>query len=148
MDEFCDDLAILPPHESLLIVMQQCYSGRFIDPVIGAKGPAPDQIKAQRLSIACASLDPSYADEECTFDMFMFGWITAHLSADPYGQPPSKVVDTGGVVGVIEAREAYAYATSVNVAHPLDKPECVDNPDTTAVFMGQTVTPAGDIQLT
>jgi hypothetical protein len=147
VDKFCEDLAILPQHDSMLIVMQQCYSGHFIDPVIAAKGPAKEQIKAQRLSIACASLDPSYANDECTFDMFMFGWVTAHLDADPYGNPPEKVVDTGGVAGVIEASEAYAYAESVNVAHPLDHPKCEDAPDTATVVSNIPIPSAGDIQL-
>ena len=148
MDEFCSDLAILPEHESLLIMMQQCYSGRFISPVMAAKGSATDQIKAQRLSIACASLDPSYANEECTFDKFTFGWITAHLPNDPYGDPPATDVDTGGTAGVIEASEAYAYAASVNVAHPLDKPECENAPEVATLAAGTNVLPAGDIQMT
>lgn len=138
-DQFCEDLAILPEHESLLIVMQQCYSGEFIGPVMAAVGSAPEQIKAKRLSIACASRDRSYSNEERTFDMFMYGWITAHLDEDPYGNPPSSVVDTGGVAGIIEASEAYAYAASVNVAHPLDKPDCASS---------VVIPPAPDLQLT
>jgi hypothetical protein len=144
VDQFCDDLATyLPQHESLLIMMQQCYSGQFIGPLIAANGQGSNQIKAQRLSIACASLHPSYSNQECTFDMFTFGWITACLGKDAYGNLPGYAVDTGGLAGssvpngVIEAKEAFAYAATVNVAHPLDKPDSENVP-----------AQAGDIQLT
>jgi hypothetical protein len=146
--QFCEELAALKQHESLLIVMQQCYSGQFIGPVVDAKGSASDQIKAKRLSIACASLDPSYSNEECTFNRFMFGWITAHLDKDPYGDPPGDVVDTDDVLGIIEAKEAYAYAENINVAHPFDHPECANAPAIASVALGITIPPAGDIQLT
>jgi hypothetical protein len=148
--DFCTDLAALPAHESLLILMQQCCSGQFIGPVIAARGAAVDPIKASRLSIACASKVSSYSTADFNFDQFALGWITAHLDKDPYGFPPRSVVDTGGGPGpggngFIEASEAYVYAASV--AHPQDRPAFADAP---AVASATTViaTPAaGDIRL-
>ena len=137
-------------HESLLILMQQCCSGRFIDPVIAAKGAAANPIKASRLSIAGASQVSSYSNADFTFDKFTLGWVTAHLDKDPYGFPPISVVDTGGGPGpggngFIEANEAYAYAASV--AHPQDQPGFADAP---AVASAAATTPtpaAGEIRL-
>lgn len=129
--DFCADLTALPVHESLLVLMQQCCSGQFIGPVVAAKSAAANPIKANRLSIACASKVSSYSTADFNFDKFALGWVTAHLDKDPYGNPPVSVVDTGGGPGpggdgFIEADEAYVYAASV--AHPKDRPASADAP--------------------
>lgn len=147
--QFCDDLATLPEHDSLLIVMQQCYSGLFIDPVIDKKGLATNPIKAKRLSIACASEVRSHANPDATFDVFALDWVTAHLDEDPYKNPPKKDPDTGpppaGGNGIIEASEAYAYALTFK--HADDQPNSADAPAALTVGMGATILPAGDINL-
>jgi hypothetical protein len=146
--DFCDDLAILPAHESLLIVMEQCCSGQFIDRVIAAQGLAGTQVKANRLSIACASTGSSYANEQDNFDNFMLAWVTAHLDQDPFGVAPVGTVDINNN-GLIEASEAYGYAASVaSAATPPDKPASRDVPPAAAPLTGPPPPPsAADILL-
>lgn len=97
--QFCDDLELLRAHRSLLVLMQQCYSGGFIEPIIDRQRTG--RIKAHEISIACASHETSYATENGTFDSFAFNWITAHLNG----------IDTNGS-GHVEASDAYEYAAA------------------------------------
>jgi Peptidase C13 family len=123
--DFCVDLAVFDAHESMLIMMEQCYSGEFISHLIGASSSG--QINARLLSVACASSKTSYGTGDGLFDRFALGWITSHLNKDPYGAAPIYLVDENGS-GFVEASEAYSYAEKV--ADPRDKPVYADNPST------------------
>lgn len=115
--QFCTDLALLPQHASLLITMQQCFSAGFIPHVVAAKGRG--DIKADRVSLACASAGVSYPNSDKSFDCFTWGWVAAHRETDPFGDalPKPVVLDNSGFV---EASEAYNYARKVK--DPDDEP--------------------------
>jgi Peptidase C13 family len=119
--EFCEDLKILGPHAKLLIMMQQCFSAGFIDPVIDAR--INSQIKAQAVSIACASAGYSGLTDDELFNCFSKGWIAAHVTKDPWGNALKKKLVTDDS-GFIEAWEAYGYGKKVKNAD--DDPR-VDN---------------------
>jgi|KBSSwiStaDraftv2_1062776.scaffolds.fasta_scaffold04718_3 hypothetical protein len=115
-DEFCDDLKLLgKQHDSLLILMEQCFSNGFKAPLLNAQAA----IKAKRLSIACASAVPSFPTLDGLFMAFGRGWIASHMSNDPYGTQPMALVDTNNS-GAVEAKEAYEYA--LDLKDPFDQP--------------------------
>lgn len=122
--EFCEDLGILGSHAKLLIMMQQCFSAGFIDPVIDAK--VNGQIKAQAVSIACASAGYSGLTDDELFNCFSWGWIAAHMNKDPWGNAltKKKLVTDGS--GFIEAWEAYGYGKKVK--DPVDDPRQDNEP--------------------
>ena len=119
--EFCDALALLPQHASLLIMMQQCYGAEFIDPIIGAHEDG--LIRADRISLACASEGLSYANGK--FSRFTWGWVAAHLDTDHEGKPLVVPVPKNNS-GFIEAFEAYNYAEII--AAPPDKSKALNRP--------------------
>lgn len=121
--QLCADLALLPAHASLLIMMQQCYCSGFINPVIHAKNQG--KIRAGRVSLACASAGISYPDPNNFFDSFTRGWVAAYVGKDPFGKPliPPVVYDNSGFV---EAFEAYRYARKVK--DPDDEPRQRNRP--------------------
>jgi hypothetical protein len=149
--DFCVDLGLLGAPQSLLILMQQCYSGEFIGPVLAALGLG-GTIKAQTLSIACASMAAAHATDDGVFDCFALGWITSHLQTDPYGVPPLGTVDLD-TDGSIEASESYLYAEKVTSNQ--DGPVYADHPPSGAVssavnapaLLGPGNPSAADIQL-
>lgn len=106
--DFCNDLATLGAHTSLVLMMQQCCSAGFIAPVVAAKQIA--QIKAQQLAIACASAATSFPTGDFKFNCFAQGWIAAQWQADPYGNAVASDLDGSGFV---EAGEAFKHARSV-----------------------------------
>ena len=120
-DSFCTDLQLLGEHESLLVLMEQCFSNGFIDPLLNAKGA----IQAQRLSIACASAALSFPTWDGLFNSFGRGWIASHLNTDSYGTQPMQTVDTDGST-FVEANEAYEYALDLKDAY--DQPAKADSP--------------------
>jgi hypothetical protein len=126
--ELCDDLAMLLPHASLLILMQQCYSIGFIEPILEAY--RDHRIKAGRVSIACASSSYSGFDSNGLFDCFASGWIAAHLNEDPWGNtlPAGEVAHNNS--GYIEAYEAYDHGEKCK--HTMDDPQSGDEPQQTA----------------
>ena len=121
--ELCDDLATLNPHASLLIVMQQCFSVGFIDPIVEAKRDG--RIKSQRLSIACASASFSGYDDDGLFDCFASGWIAAHLNKDPWGNTLGATAVAHDNSGYVEAWEAYGHGVKSRDKN-LDEPASGD----------------------
>jgi hypothetical protein len=125
--DFCEDLAILRRHASLVIMMEQCCSGRFKDPVIAAKGPGPDQIKADQITIACASDATSFPTDDLLFNQFAQAWIDAQRQMDRQGN--AVLSDTSPTNGFVEASEAFAHAQGVAVT---DQPVQANVPPTAA----------------
>ena len=126
--DFCADLAGLPKYRSLIVMMEQCNAGGFNAPVIAAS-------TADNTSIASAAISTqsSYASPDGNWDSFARDWIAAQIGHDPYGAALAHNADTNGD-GVIEAREAYHYALSVQ--NPYDSPN-----------FSQSSTAGGDITL-
>ena len=122
--EFCKDLEILRPHAKLLIMMQQCFSAGFIDPVIDAR--VNGKIQAQKVSIACASTGYSGFTGDTLFNCFSRGWIAAHMNGDPWGNALTSKLETDDS-GFIEACEAFCYGKKRK--HADDDPRQDNEPD-------------------
>lgn len=120
-DLFCKDLELLGEHESLLVMMEQCFSTGFIAPLLNAQSA----IKAKRLSIACASEALAFPTLDGLFNAFGRGWIASHMSNDPYGTQPMATVDTNNST-FVEAKEAYEYA--LDLKDPNDQAAKANHP--------------------
>jgi hypothetical protein len=122
MREFCDDLASLPPHGSLLVLMAQCFSGGFNRAVIEAS-------RAKRTFIAAAAADRNRSFAVATdksWDSFQRNWIGAMGGRDVNGLPlPRLAAGTGG--GRINVRAAFDYASDPRIKDPRDTPECASS---------------------
>jgi hypothetical protein len=107
-DKFCEALALLPQHASMLIVMQQCNGGHFADAIAKARS----SINAKLLSFAAASKGVAHFNAYKDFSHFTEAWVDAHFDKDPLGQALEKEVP-GDDSGFIEAGEAYNYARGI-----------------------------------
>lgn len=126
--QFCTHLGLLNrPYAQLLIMMEQCFSAGFITPVTDAA--ANGTIKAQSVSIACASSSYSGFTSDQLFNCFSKGWIAAHMNKSPWGKVITANTDTNGS-GFIEADEAFTYGKSRKHAH--DDPRQGNHPDSGA----------------
>lgn len=104
--DFCNDLATLPPHASLVVLMAQCFSGGFNREVINASPAA-----ATFIASASSPLQPSFvALEDESWDAFQRDWLTG-LGRD------------GMSVG-----KAFAYASTCPARSPYDSPEYLAHP--------------------
>jgi hypothetical protein len=107
--DFCAHLGCLPSHASLLVMMQQCYSAGFIAPLLAAR--QTNQIRAQRLAVACASAATSWQTADWMFNRFTKAWVAAQWGVDLLGIPVDSDIITQN--GFVEADEAFGYAASV-----------------------------------
>ncbi len=116
--EFCADLGTLPVHRALIVVMGQCHSGGFNEPV-------KDASKALETSIAAAAPlgESSHVSSDGCWDSFTRNWIAAQLGQGTDGVPITTADGDGD--GSIEAREAFAYADLINATYA---PELRDDP--------------------
>jgi Peptidase C13 family len=104
--DFCSKLAELPGYRSLIVMMEQCNSGGFITPILGAS-------TAGATSVACAATAgvSSWATTDGNWDSFAYEWFAAQAGAYPSGAALASNPDANGD-GKIEATEAYAYASA------------------------------------
>jgi hypothetical protein len=103
--QFARDLATLPRYESLLVMMQQCYSGGFNRLIVEAS-------TAQRTSVASAATDScdSHAmPGEPEWNAFARAWIAAQMGRDVNGQPLAGRLGSRANPPV-DAGAAYRYA--------------------------------------
>jgi len=84
-----------------VIVMEQCYSGGFIDDLTNVKRVIMTACTATQLSWPC--------DTEGQYDEFAYHWISAVNGATPSGTQVNADANSDGIV---TAREAYNYAQS------------------------------------
>ena len=119
VDDFVSDLNVLPEFDVLMVMMEQCRSGGFIDPI---RNNSP----ATRTHIATAvkASDPSIGG--ANFDPFAEDWIAGIAGQYPDGGALADLVDKTGD-GRISAVEAFAYADSVHDA--ADTPTASDSPN-------------------
>ena len=103
-DAFCADLALLPEHRSLVVLMSQCFSGGFIPAVLAAS-------PARQTAIATATtekLQSFMQFEDPNWDSFQRNWI--------------------GAIAGRTVHEAFQYATRPGVASPYDSPQFAAHP--------------------
>jgi hypothetical protein len=122
--DFCADLAALPPHRSLVVLMAQCFAGGFNQAVIDAS-------RAESTFIAAATSETRQSFmsfNDSNWDSFQRNWLAALAGRDVDGA--SIEVIAGRVTGgPITVREAFTYASTCPGRNPYDSPEFAASAD-------------------
>lgn len=105
VNDFIADLGILPSFEAMMVMMEQCRSGGFINPII-------NNSPANWTHVATAVAAGDYSDGGANFDPFAEDWIAAMNGQYPDGTGLSQAVDTNND-GRISAIEAFTYADAI-----------------------------------
>ena len=123
--DFCAELAKLPPHHSLVVLMAQCFSGGFNQGVLDASRAASTFIAA-----ATAEQRQSFMSfEDRNWDAFQRNWIAAIAGRDVDGSAVAIAANRAGRRR-ITVREAFEYASRCPGSSPYDSPECAARPET------------------
>jgi len=109
-----DAITALPAFGSLMVMMEQCFAGGFIDPIIDAS-------PAQCTSVATAVDANTSSDGGAEFDPFALAWINAMAGgyADGSALSPEPAKDAEGFVS---AQSAFDYAKATDTG-PDDDPQ-------------------------
>ena len=136
VNDFVADLGVLPGFDVLMVMMEQCRSGGFINPII-------NNTPARWTHVATAVQASDYSLGGANFDPFAEDWIAGIAGQYPNGGGLAQVVDTNGD-GRISAEEAFAYADAVH--HAGDTPTSNQTPSGAGawIFLGL---PAHDLFL-
>ncbi len=97
-DEFAKELNKVNAGK-ISIVMEQCYSGGFIDDLSG---------NGRVIATACKASQPSYATTDLLYNEFVYHWTAAALGEYPDGTSVNADNNNDGFVTMLEAFE-YAY---------------------------------------
>jgi hypothetical protein len=121
--EFCADLATLPTHRSLVVLMAQCFSGGFNRAVVDASRAA-----ATFIASATSETRQSFVSfDDGNWDSFQRNWIAALAGRDVNG---AAIEATGRAKsGRITVGEAFRYASTCRGSNPYDSPEFATSPD-------------------
>jgi Peptidase C13 family len=131
--DFCADLAALPPHRSLVVLMAQCFSGGFNRAVIDASRAASTFIA----SATSATRQSFMSFDDGKWDAFQRNWIAALAGHDVDGT--GVEVNPGRTKrGRITVGEAFRYATTCPARNPYDAPEFAASPQTAGEMILQT----------
>ena len=117
--QFCADLATLPQHRCLVVLMAQCFSGGFNQAVIDAS-------RAESTFIAAATSEtrPSFmALDDVNWDSFQRNWIAGLAGRDVDG-----TVIAPGAEGPMSVADAFRYATTCPARSLYDSPEFAARP--------------------
>ncbi len=106
VNDFISDMSVLPPFEVLMVMMEQCRSGGFINPIIN-NSPA----KWTHVGTAVTANDYSLGGAD--FDPFAEDWIAGIHGSYPDGTGLKQTVDANND-GRISATEAFNYANAVH----------------------------------
>lgn len=136
VNDFIADLGVLPRFEVLMVMMEQCRSGGFINPII-------NNSPANWTHVATAVKASDYSDGGANFDPFAEDWIAAMNGQYPDGGGLSQAVDTNNN-GRVSALEAFAYANAV--VQGGDTPIASDSPGGYGTYMYLGL-PAHDLYL-
>ena len=116
--DFCADLAALPPHRSLVVLMAQCFAGGFNQAVIDAS-------RAESTFIASATSETRQSFmsfNDSNWDSFQRNWIAALAGRDVDGASieaiPGRASSRPITVG-----DAFTYASTCAGRNPYDSPE-------------------------
>jgi hypothetical protein len=119
VNDFASKLGELPRYSKLMVMMSQCFSGGFSNPILAHS-------TADATSIACAATEwrNAFVSTDGNWDSFARDWISAQAGHDPFGGAlafnPDR--DNDGKVG---AEEAFNYAVSLQ--NPNDSPNFVES---------------------
>lgn len=98
------------------IVMGQCYSGGFVEPL---------RADNRLVMAACSADDLSYGCEDIPFDEFVYHWTSAVNGATAFGD---KISADGNADGNVSLGEAYTYARQKDVYSNGDNPYASETP--------------------
>jgi len=138
VNDFIADLGVLPHFEVLMLMMEQCRSGGFINPII-------NNTPATWTHVATAVSENDYSRGGTNFDPFAEDWIAGIHGQYPDGTGLRQPVDTNND-GRIAASEAFHYGDAVHTYDGTTVRHCPP-PNGTALKDGDTPTssdsPAG-----
>ena len=124
--DFCADLARLPVHRSMVVLMSQCFSGGFNRAIVAAS-PATSTFIAS----ATSETRPSFASlEDLQWNPFQRNWIAALGQCDVDGRPISAFPGEAVRDHPVTIRDAFAYAVNCPARSPYDSPESAERPQT------------------
>ncbi len=101
-EEFSEILKTYPKFKSLIVMMEQCHSGGFMDPII-----ASSKAEITHFSAACRADLSSYGGDE--FDIFAYSWIAAINGKQASGEPLYNIADSN-YDNRVSVSEAFEYA--------------------------------------
>lgn len=105
LNDFIADMGVLPPFEVLMVMMEQCRAGGFINPII-------NNSPATWTHVASAVVANDYSLGGTNFDPFAEDWIAGIHGQYADGTGLAQAVDTNND-GRISAAEAFSYANAV-----------------------------------
>jgi hypothetical protein len=105
VNNFIADMGVLPQFEVLMVMMEQCRAGGFINPII-------NNSPATWTHFASAVVANDYSLGGANFDPFAEDWIAGIHGQYADGTGLAQVIDTNND-GRISAAEAFSYANAV-----------------------------------
>jgi hypothetical protein len=122
--DFCDDLATLPPHRSLVVLMAQCFSGGFNQAVLNAS-----QAELTFIASAATEANPSFTlPNDLNWDSFQRNFISALGGYDVTGvELPGT--SHHAAKRFVTVGEAFERAVTAPVRSPYDSPEFAAKPE-------------------
>ena len=106
VNDLIADLGVLPSFEVLMVMMEQCRAGGFINPII-------NNSQANWTHVGTAVTANDYSLGGANFDPFAEDWIAGIHGRYPDGTGLSQAVDTNND-GRISANETFHYADAVH----------------------------------
>ena len=125
--DLADAVGALPELNSLMVMMEQCFAGGFIDPIVNAS-------PARCTSVATAVDANTSSDGGAEFDPFALAWINAMAGAHADGSALSPEPTTDAA-GFVTAQGAFDYAKATDTG-PDDDPQFSANACGAATSLG------------
>jgi hypothetical protein len=125
--DLADAIGALPKFNSLMVMMEQCFAGGFIDPIVNAS-------PASCTSVATAVDANTSSDGGADFDPFALAWINAITGAHADGSALSPAPATDAA-GFVTAQGAFDYAKATDTG-PDDDPQFSANACGAATSLG------------
>ncbi|MFL6024285.1 MAG: C13 family peptidase [Marmoricola sp.] len=110
----------MDPFGSLVVTMEQCYSGAFQQPTL-------NHSRAARTSFASAVPADKQSAGATHFDPWARTWFESVNAATAYGAGLAHQPDTNAN-GRVSAREAFDYSDAYNYPNSYDDPQYADSP--------------------
>lgn len=105
---------------TLVVTMEQCYSGAFLQPTL-------DHSKASRTSFASAVPADKVSAGDSHFDQWARTWFEAVNGATAYGASLAHNPDANAD-GRVSVKEAFTYSDTYEYANSYDDPQYGDSP--------------------
>jgi hypothetical protein len=121
--EFCEDIATLPRHRSLVVLMAQCFSGGFNQAVLDAS-----RAESTFIASAAAETNPSFTlPDDLNWDSFQRNFVAALGGYDVDGVAVSRATRHAARRS-LTVGEAFEFAITAPVRSPFDSPEFAAKP--------------------